>query len=184
VQSASLQRWQTDRLTRLKQIESQSAAILAAVPPNAQLIEEILRGYVLLLSAHFQGFCRDLYSEAAFVLASKVRFSLRVVIQEQFTAHRKLDRGNPTVEHLKDDFNRFGFALDFAVDPANVARLKDLSEMHKWRNTAAHQSIAPAGISLDLVALKRWRDSCDGLAFFLDSVLYNQLRRLMRRSPW
>jgi hypothetical protein len=36
-----------------------------AVPLNPALLDENLRAYVLLLSAHFQGFCRDLYTECA-----------------------------------------------------------------------------------------------------------------------
>ena len=182
--SVALQQWQSDRLSRLQQVELQCAAILAAVPVNVPLIDENLRGYVLLLSAHFQAFCRDLYTEAAQVVASKVRASLSVLVQEQFTAHRKLDRGNPTLENLKADFNRFGFPLDLAADLANVARLQSLSELNKWRNAAAHQGIAPTGIPLNLAALSRWCKSCDGLAASLDNVVYNQLRRLLRRAPW
>ncbi|MGH7169053.1 MAG: hypothetical protein ACRELG_02085 [Gemmataceae bacterium] len=53
--SASLLLWQNDRMPRLQQVDLQCAASLAAVPPNAHLIDENLRGYVVLLSAHFQG---------------------------------------------------------------------------------------------------------------------------------
>jgi hypothetical protein len=149
------------------------------------LIDENLRGYVVLLSAHFQGFCRDLYTEAAQIIASKVRLTLRLLIQQQFTAHRKLDRGNPTHDHLKEDFKRFGFKLDLMADPANGPRLTHLSALNKWRNVAAHQgTTAPAGIPLNLPSLQAWRDSCDGLATSLDGILYNQLRRMLRRAPW
>jgi hypothetical protein len=101
VPSASLLQWQNDRMPRLQQFDLQCTASLAAVPSNPHLIDENLRGYVVLLSAHFQGLCRDLYTEAAEVIASKVRPALRLLIQQQFTAHRKLDRGNPNHEHLK-----------------------------------------------------------------------------------
>jgi hypothetical protein len=63
--SASLQRWTNDRLPRLAVIEAQCAASVAALPPNPYLSEENLLGYVVLLTAHFQGYCRDLHSEAA-----------------------------------------------------------------------------------------------------------------------
>jgi hypothetical protein len=180
-----LLRWQNNRMPRLLQIDLQFAASLAAVPPNALLIDENLRGYVVLLSAHFQGLCRDLYTEAAQVIASKVRPALRLLIREQFIAHRKLDHGNPSHDHLKEDFKRFGFALDLAVDPANVPRLTHLSAMNKWRNVAAHQgTTAPAGIPLDLPSLRAWRTSCDGLATSLDHILYNHLRTILRRAPW
>src|SRR5579884_3561170 len=111
--SVALLRWQNDRTVRLARIEAQCAASLVAAPPDPQLIDENLRGYVLALSAHFQGFCRDLYTEASQVLVSKVRRpSLQVVFQDQFAAHRKLDHGNPNLENLKEDFKRFGFNLD------------------------------------------------------------------------
>ena len=183
--SASLLHWQNDRMPRLQQVDLQCAASLAVVPPNPHLIDENLRGYVVLLSGHFQGFCRDLCTEAAVVIASKVRSSLRLLIQDQFTAIRQLDHGNPSLQNLKKDFKRFGFALDLTVDPANAGRLADLSALNQWRNVAAHQGTTlPTGIALDLPSLRAWRASCDGLATSLDAILYNQLRRLLRRIPW
>lgn len=183
--SVSLLYWQNERKLRLQQVDLQCAASLAAAPPNLHLIDENLRGYVVLLSAHFQGFCRDLYTEAAQVIVSKLRPSLQILIQHQFTVHHKLDRGNPTHENLKDDFKRFGFALDLRADPANRPRLDDLSALNKWRNVAAHQGTTPpAGIPLDLSSLRTWRTSCDGLATSLDAILYNQLRGILKRTPW
>jgi RiboL-PSP-HEPN len=186
VPSASLQQWQSDRMPRLHHFELQCLASLAAVPRNAQLIEENLRGYVVLLSAHFQGFCRDLCTEAAQIIASKVRPTLAPLIQNQFTAHRKLDRGNANLEHLKLDFDRFGLDLkhDLKLDAANVPRLADLTNLNRWRNAAAHQGAAPGNIPLDVASLHAWRASCDGLATSLDNIVYNHLSRLLRRSPW
>jgi hypothetical protein len=171
-------------MLRLHQIEVQCATTVAATPPNLHLIDESLRGYVVLLSAHFQGFCRDLYTEAAQVIVARVRPSLQLLVQEQFTLHLRLDRGNPTHEHRKEDFKRFGFRLDLATDPANVLRLADLSALNTWRNVAAHQGTTlPPGIPLDLPSLRAWRASCDGLATALDGILYNVLRRRLRRAP-
>src|SRR5947209_7547429 len=122
--SASLSHWQNDRMPRLAEVDTQCAASLLLAPPNPKLVEENLRGYVLLLSAHFQGFCRDLYTECALIVVSKVRPSLRVVLQEQFTAHRKLDHGNPNLSNLKGDFERFDFTLNLGTaDPVNPPRV-------------------------------------------------------------
>src|SRR5947208_15555167 len=101
--SASLLRWQTDRMPRLTEVDAQCTASLVLAPPNPNLVEENLRGYVLLLSAHFQGFCRDLYTECALIVVSKVRPSFRVLIHAHFTAHRKLDHGNQNLSNLKRD---------------------------------------------------------------------------------
>jgi hypothetical protein len=183
--SASLLRWQNDRMPRLTEVETQCAASLVLAPPQPNLVEENLRGYVLLLSAHFQGFCRDLYTECAYVVVSKLRPTLRVLIQAQFTARRKLDHGNPNVQNLKEDFERFDFTLDLAsADPTNPARLTDLGLLNRWRNVAAHHGTIPAGAPLSLPALRAWRNSCDGLATSLDDIMYNELLRILRRAPW
>src|SRR5437899_4851851 len=133
--SVSLNQWRTARLPNIGEIDTQCAASLALVPPNSRLAEENVRGYVVLLSARFQGFCRDLYTEASQFVASKVRATLQTLIQTQFGAHRALDRGNPNLHNLKKDFGRFGFTLDLvATDPANILRLQHLSILNAWRN--------------------------------------------------
>ena len=184
--SASLLGWQNDRMPRLNEIDIQCAACLGLTPPNPNLIEENLRGYVLLLSAHFQGFCRDLYTECAQIIVLKVRPALQALIQAQFTAHCKLHHGNPNLPNLKGDFERFGFILNLAsANPANAARLTDLDALNKWRNVAAHQGTIPSGVPpLSLPLIQAWRNSCDGLATSLDAIMYNQMRRVLRRAPW
>ena len=155
-------------------------------PPQPRLVEENLRGYVLLLSAHFQGFCHNFYRECSQVVVSKVRLRLQALIQAQFTVHRKLDHGNPNLQNLREDFERFGFTLDLAAaDPANSARLQDLALLNRWRNVAAHHGTMPTGaLALDLPLLQAWRRSCDGLATSLGEVMYNELRKVLRRAPW
>ena len=120
--SASLQHWQHERQPRLNEVETQLTASQVLAPPNPRLGEENLRGYIVLLSAHFQGFCRDLHTESALIIARRVRPSLRLLIQAQFTSHCALDHGNPNLQNLKKDFERFGFALDLAAsNPGNPA---------------------------------------------------------------
>lgn len=183
--SASLLAWQNDRKPRLNHIEMQCVGSQGLVPPNPQLVDENVRGYIVLLSAHFQGFCRDLYTECAQIVTSKVRLSLQVLIQDQFAAHRALDHGNPSAENLRRDFERFRLTLNLAaVDPANPGRLDALSRLNRWRNIAAHEGTVPAGGLPNLADLGTWRQSCDGLATSLDGIMYNQLRRPLRRAPW
>ena len=183
--SASLLNWQNERMNRLTDFDAQCAACLAVVPPNLRLLDEDLRGYALLLSAHFQGYCRDLYSECAEIVVSRVRASLQLLIQEQFTYGRKLDHGNPNLDSIREDFKRFGFRLDFvAADPANAGHISNLARLNKWRNVAAHHGTIPVGVPLDLPSLQVWRISCDQLATSLDGIMYNRLRRILRRVPW
>ncbi len=183
--SASLTLWRNDRTPRLNAIDTQYAQSLAMAPPDPLLVDENLRGYIVLLSAHFQGFCRDLYSECAQIIASKVRPILQVLILDQFIAHRALDRGNPNHDNLRRDFQRFGFTLDLAAaDPANRGRLQILARLNEWRNIAAHQGPVPAGGLPGLADLRACRNACDGLAGSLDGIMYNHLKRILRREPW
>jgi hypothetical protein len=173
-------------MPRLAEVDSQCSAALALVPPRPNLADENLRAFVLLLSAHFQGFCRDLYTECAVIVVAKVRPSLRALLQRQLTANRALDHGNPNVKNIRDDFERFDFHLDLAAaDPANPARITHLGELNRWRNIAAHHGTAPTGLApLTLPAIQAWQSACNGLAVSLDLIMYNQLRRTLRRAPW
>jgi hypothetical protein len=183
--SVALQDWQNERLVRLNEINAQLAASHALTPPNTHLSEENLRGYIVLLSAHFQGFCRDLYTESATAIAIKVRASLRALVQAQFTSNAAIDHGNPNLQNLKKDFERFGLMLDLAAaDPQNPARLHDLSELNRWRNIVAHYGVIPPSGLPSPADLQRWTSSCNGLADSLDRIMYNRLRTILRRAPW
>jgi uncharacterized protein YaiE (UPF0345 family) len=184
--SASLHNWQTVRLTSLGHVDAQCAACVAAVPPNVHLIDENLRAYVLLLAAHFQGFCRDLYTESAQVIVSRVRRpALEVLFQEQFSARRELDHSNAHFGTIVKDFNRFGFAAKATLDALPGALKADLHDLNEWRKPAAHQNVVlPAGGPLTVPMIQGWRNSCNTLAIELDRIMYNKLRLRLRRRPW
>jgi RiboL-PSP-HEPN len=185
--SVALLYWQNDRMPRLTQIDVQCAVSAAAAPPNAYLIEENLRGYVVLLSAHFQGFCRDLYTEAAQLIAFRVPQRLRTLILAQFVSHRALDRGNPNIDNMAMDFGRLDFDLRVKIntDPVNAPRRQHLAALNQWRNVAAHQGTTlPTSGPLSLPTLQTWRASCSGLATSLDAIVYNELRVILGRKPW
>jgi hypothetical protein len=183
--SVSLQLWLTDRMLSLQEIDTQFATSLALAPPNPRLSEENLRGFIVLLSAHFQGFCRDLYTECAQIVAATLPFSVQVVAQTQFTASLALDRGNPNRNSIQRDFDRFGIPLDLnGADPANHARLIDLGNLNEWRNIVAHHNAVPPGGVPSRADLQRWWNSCNGLATSLDGIMYHQLQRILGNAPW
>jgi hypothetical protein len=185
--SAALRRWQNDRLPSLIHVDTQCAASVAAIPANPALVEENYRGYVLLLAAHFQGFCRDLHTECAQIIASKVRPSLEILFQSQFSTRRELDRSNANAKSIIEDFSRFGFAMKAQLDGiAGAAALKrDLHDLNEWRNAAAHHNTTlPPGGPLTVPLIQGWRNSCNSLATALDNILYTQLRARLRRQPW
>ena len=175
-----------DRTPRLVEIHAHCTAALAAAPANPLLADESLRGYVLLISGHFQGFCRDLYTECVQVTATKLAPELQATVEMQFSAELKLNSHNPTVETIRKDFERFAVYLDFSADPANGPRITDLGQLNKWRNTIAHQNPRPPIGSLPLVlaAVQQWQTSCDGLATWLDDKMYQEMFRINKSAPW
>jgi hypothetical protein len=183
--SLSLQNWRADRMLSLQEVDTQCAVSLALAPPNPRLYDENLRGSIMLLSAHFQGFCRDLYTECAQIIAGMLAPTLQVMIQTQFTASLALDRGNPNRDNIRKDFDRFGIPLNLvAADPANHGRLRDLERLNGWRNIAAHHNVVPPGGLPSQADLQGWRNSCDGLATSLDGIMYNQSLTALGVAPW
>jgi hypothetical protein len=185
--SRALNNWNTDRMPRLAAMEAHCVPLLSGSGPYSLLAEESLRGYVTLLSSHFQGFARDLFAECAQVVASKIRPALRLLVQTQFSNSLKLDHGNPNIDNIAGDFDRFGFDFLAAARPHPdfAGRKEHLRQMNKWRNAVAHHGPAPHGVpNLTLALVRDWRMSCDGLATHLADIMYNQLRRVLRRAPW
>ena len=186
--STALLRWQTDRLIRLSEIEAQCIATAALAPPNANLADENLRGFVMLLSAHFQGYCRDLYSECVQIVAASTMPSMQNMIQNQCLSGRQLDAANPRYAAIRKDFERFGLdlAASLASDPANPLRITHLDHLNSWRNYAAHHQVSTPTVGGPFVVatVQVWRLSCDGLAAELDRVMYNQLQQLTGVAPW
>lgn len=187
--SASLTRWQNDRMPRLAEVEAHCAAVLTLVPPNPTFLDETLRGFVLHLSAHFQGFCRDLYTECAQIWIAAIPVGFQATAQAQFFAQLALEKGNPTYDNIKRDFNRFGFPFNLlSAHSTSPQRITDLGHLNDWRNKAAHQSTQPLGggvpIALTLPLVRSWRTSCDGLAASLDAIMYAELLAILGISPW
>ncbi len=187
--SAAFSHWQNDRIPRLDEVNSHCASVLAAVPPNPTFLDEVLRGFVLHLSAHFQGFCRDLYTECTQIWIAAIPIGFQPTAQAQFFAHLALEKANPTYENIKRDFNRFGLLLDLQVaHPAGPRQVTDLGHLNAWRNKAAHQSTRPleGGVpaALTLPIVQGWRVSCNGLAASLDGIMHVELLRITGVAPW
>lgn len=189
VPSIAFANWGGDRASRLDEVEAHCASISVLSPANPTFLDELLRGLVLHLSAHFQGFCRDLHTECSQIWIAGIPAGFQTTAQAQFAAQLALDRGNPTYDNLKRDFSRFGFVLDLqSSHPHGSQRVSGLAQMNQWRNKAAHQGTRPLGggtpQQLLLGIVQGWRTSCDGLATSLDGIMYAELLRIMGVSPW
>ena len=99
--SAAFVRWQTDRMPRLDEVDAHCGAVLASVPPNPTFLDETLRGFVLHVSAHFQGFCRDLYTECSQIWIAAIPAGFRATAQAQFFTHLALEKGNPSYDNIR-----------------------------------------------------------------------------------
>lgn len=186
--SNSLKQWQTDRVPRLNAVDAQCDAVFALAPPSPELADENLRAYTMLLSAHWQGFCRDLHTECVQIVAAATPPAMQLMIQGQCLAERQLDGANPSYETIRRDFERFDFDLKPLLDasPANAPRITRLGHLNKWRNYAAHHktTLPPDGGPLSLATVRLWRTSCTELAAELDGIMYNQLQVLTGAAPW
>jgi len=185
--SVALLDWQNAHMARLTEVDTQCAATFG-LNPAPDLADENLRGYVMLLAAHFQGFCRDLHTECVQAFAGAVPVPLQFAIQLQCVASRDLDGGNAKTESLRKDFDRFGLDLSalLRANPANATRVTHLGHLNLWRNYAAHHKKTPPahGGPFALATVRAWRNSCDGLAAELDVIMYNQLQVMLGMPPW
>lgn len=184
--SQALREWDTTRRGKLTKVEAQCVWAVNLAPADPEMVDEHLRAYVTLLSAHFQGFCRSLYTEASFKVANRIkRVGLRPIIQAQFAAGLKLDKVNPTLDALAEDFNRLGINdLRTAVGTAPPADTHKgrLKAMNGCRNKCAHGE--PVIPELLLANIRDWRVSCDWLATRLNAVVYDRLWTAFRAVPW
>ena len=94
--SAAFTLWQHDRMPRLSDVDVHCAGVLALAPPNPTFLDETLRGFVLHLSAHFQGFCRDLYTECSQIWIAAIPAGFQATAQAQFSARLALEKGTRT----------------------------------------------------------------------------------------
>jgi hypothetical protein len=146
----------------------------------------------VLLSAEFQGFCRDLHDECAEKFVESVNpVALRDVLRLQCVHGRKLDSGNPIPANLGADFNRYQFNFWDEValaDPGHAARRARLEALNAWRNAIAHYNYDPANLGgatrLTIPDVRSWRLDCDAFAAAFDRVVREQLQLITGVSPW
>ena len=165
--SAAFARWQNERMARLSEVNAHCAVVFALVPPNPTF----------------------LYTECSQIWIASIAAALQPTAEAQFSAHLALEKGNPTYDNVKKDFNRFGFRLDLqAAHPLGPYQVTDLGHLNDWRNKAAHQGTQPLGGGvppvLSIPIVQNWRVSCDGLAASLDGIMQTELLRIMGVAPW
>jgi hypothetical protein len=185
-----LQKWEGERATELDRIEAAHRATGGGARGRRWATVQINQAYAMLLSSHFQGFCRDLHSESVDHIVSAIRpVILHTALRAEFVLARKLDRGNPNPGNIGSDFTRLG--IDFwsevwADDVRSLVRQKRIVLMSEWRNAIAHQDFSgklkPASLTLPLI--RQWRGGRKGLARSFDRVMARYLGKVVGAAPW
>lgn len=189
--SLSLQVWRTARRAALDELEAAHRGIGGSGPGRRYATQQINQAYAVLLSSHFQGFCRDLHSECADYFVQGVAAGLRrTALRNVLVQSRRLDRGNPHPGSIGEDYNRFGLAFWAEVrnlDHRNQGRYDRLIELNEWRNAIAHQDFRSAALGATVLRLRRvrdWRNACEHLATSFDEVMRSYLQAVNGVSPW
>jgi hypothetical protein len=188
VPSHALTHWSNHGQRALDEIEAAHRALGGGGRGRRYATLQVNHGYAMLLSSQFQGFCRDLHTEAGAVVAGAVApAALRGVMQNLLVQGRKLDSGNANPGNLGSDFARFGMQFWPAVnalDRRNGRRQAALEELNTWRNAVAHRDWGRVGPALGLRHVRVWRAACRGLARDFDRAVGAYLAHLVGTRPW
>lgn len=189
--SRALDKWHTDRAACLDEIEAAHRSVGGTGPGRRFATREINHAYTLLLSAQFQGFCRDLHTEAADLIAKFLpQVPYQNLLRGELYTNRKLDHGNPIPGNIGADYNRLGVQFwpnVLARDARNAGRRDQLEQLNRWRNAIAHQQFDPAllgGVTLHLAQVRAWRSACNELAKSFDDVASVAVRAFTGMAPW
>ena len=192
--SIALQRWKGFRAVALDQVAAAHAAVGGTAPGRRYATEQVVHAYAVLLSSHFQGFCRDLHSEATDHIANATTPpACGDILRTLLTSARKLDTGNPHPGNIGADFGRFGFELQEVqnLDQRNKGRQKKLELLNRWRNAIAHQDFSKPNLDLGqgrrtlrLSDVTAWRNACNGLAEAFDVHAAARVLAVVGHAPW
>ena len=191
--SKSLQLWAKDRATTLDEIEAAHQAVGGSRRGRRYATQQLNQAYTVMLMSQFQGFCRDLHSEAVdHLVAAVLPTSVSSVLRPVLTENRALDRGNANSSSLGSDFGRLGLSFWQEVKATDARAEKwqqRLDQLNDWRNAIAHQSFgkllrAGSRPVVSLQQVREWRNACKGLARSFDRVIGVHLGSMVGNPPW
>lgn len=186
--STSLAHWRTIRSTELDEMENAHQAVASSGPGRRYATLQINHAYAMLLSSQFQGFCRDLHSQAVDIIVNSQPAAMQTLLRANLMFGRKLDTGNPNPGNLGSDFNRFGLKFwdEVKAHDGHAQSRKDRLELlNDWRNAIAHQDFSKVGgKTLYLGTVKQWRSALNGLGATFDRVIGDHLGNLVGSAPW
>ncbi len=189
--SVSYRNWRTTRRAALDLVQAAHTTVHGAGAGRREATRQINHGYAVLLAAEFQGYCRELHSEAVSHFVTNLTAVQQPIVVNAFIFGRQLDRGNAQSGSLGSDFGRLGLvwwtAID-AIEPNVPVLRRSLDELNAWRNAIAHNDFDPAKlggtITLRLASVRNWRRTCNQLARAFDVVLANHVHGILGNRPW
>ncbi|HEX6371752.1 MAG TPA: hypothetical protein VF006_22715 [Longimicrobium sp.] len=140
--SRSLRTWQVDGRRALDEIEAAHRAVGGAGRGRRFAVQQINQAYVVLLSSHFQRFCRALHTECVEHLIAAPHYApIRRIVYSSLVEGRKLNWGNANAGNIGSDYARLGLDIWLrmhAANPRTEQRQRRLEQLNVWRNAVAH----------------------------------------------
>ncbi len=194
--SPALVTWRSSRLPRLdRMIAVHPETSGSRTDPVVAL--EWTHALVLRLASEFQGFCRDLYDDAAVAVARELAESnkrARAMILAALKVDRSLNRGSADFNNLARDFARFQIKLWDALANRHPAAAstwkKSLESLHSARNGVVHdeldklRAVESQGWAMEVASVLRWRNLLDVIVEAMDDLLDAEISKLFGYTRW
>jgi hypothetical protein len=186
--------WTTSRAARLNQLAEARRLLRGSGPRNRGPLEALNWSMILVLTAEFQGFARELHDEAAdFLASSMARGDLNYfeIARNNLTAKRELDSANAKPSSINADFNRLGISdLWTEIEHSHSAGTHwraQLGILNAARNAIAHNNprkLQALGVPINARTIRSWRACCNGVSRQMDIILKTHLFTTTGRRPW
>jgi hypothetical protein len=163
--SAALEEWREGSDEIFDEIERMLQSVDGAGGDRRVVTQQLSYAYAMLITAHFQRYCRELHAEAAQILVARL-----------------LD---PELAEILE-----GLLAIEASDRRNKDRKAELERLCEWRNAIVHGDIArkraegrlvPHTLNLD--TCRSWRRALGSLAFSIDRVISAHCKTSDAPSP-
>ncbi|HEX5872423.1 MAG TPA: hypothetical protein VFY65_18465 [Longimicrobium sp.] len=190
--SRSLRTWQVDGRRALDEIEAAHRAVGGAGRGRRFAVQQINQAYVVLLSSHFQRFCRALHTECVeHLIAAPHYAAIRRIVYSSLVEGRKLNWGNANAGNIGSDYARLGLDIWLrmhAANPRTAQRQRRLEQLNVWRNAVAHHDFDKPRLGgrseFTLSEIREWRRTCNALALDFDRVARAYLTEINGLAPW
>lgn len=193
MRSHAYRRWNSTRARELDHIEAAYLQLKVSGVGGRASTQQVIHAYVVLLAAHFQGFCRDLHTECVdYLIVPIPGVDLQEAARKAFLRDRSLERGNANQATIGGDFSRLGVANFWGLvdvqQTGNNQRRQLLDLLNTWRNAIAHQDFDPARLGgtthVPMTRVRGWRRACRKLALDMDEVTRVHVHSLTGAFPW